>query len=100
MVTTQPPSSARDYWLAMLPPTLDAPTYNGALATAGVCFHFIAADPDLLEQFARHIEACPGALNAETILAYLALSHELLNPGCPEEFGAPLPNPHRHTHDD
>jgi hypothetical protein len=68
-----------------------APDFEGALTAAGVLCHFVAADPAAAEAFRVWVEHCPGDLETETVVAYLAAVHDLLVPDCDVPAAVDLP---------
>jgi hypothetical protein len=72
---------------------LEPPTMTDALVTGGALCHFIASDRRIAELFATWASHCPGDLDADTVVGYLAECHDLLSPECPDPIalgGPPL----------
>lgn len=72
---------------------LEPPTMQDAMITGGALCHFIASDWRIAELFAVWAEHCPGDLDAETVVEYLAQCHDLLAPECASPValgGSPL----------
>jgi hypothetical protein len=60
------------------------PDRDGAMATAGVLFHFVGGSEELRARLARWMEHHPGDLDEQIMRWYLGECHQLLEPGCTE----------------
>lgn len=67
------------------------PTMEDALVTAGAVMHFITENPGRIFAFARWAEHCPGDLDADMVVSFLAACHDLLAPDCGDKITMPGP---------
>jgi hypothetical protein len=64
--------------------TLMNPSVDDALATVGTLIHWVCSDPELVAKFAAYVEHCPGDLDLGLLHRVLAVTHDVLAPGCPD----------------
>jgi hypothetical protein len=65
------------------------PDFYDALANAGMVLHFAAANPDVVERFARFMEHGAGDLDAGFVARWMRATHDVLSPGCPMDWPGP-----------
>lgn len=67
------------------------PGRDDAIVNLGVVAHWIAEQPDLCQRLARYFAGGPGGKvpPVKFIQAWLAASHDVLMPDCPQDFPRP-----------